>query len=118
MADLLRREKFRQRWDVHLPALAQLRAQRQIFFMLPRQRGQRAVYGGKLPLGVRDESGLVVPDAVLPGKQPLVGCGKADGLVPGRDKGGQPRFQLVVRRQAESGLTDKDACRSTAGILS
>ena len=28
MADLLRREKFRQRWDVHLPALAQLRAQR------------------------------------------------------------------------------------------
>ena len=86
----------------------QLRAQRQIFFMLPRQRGQRAVYGGKLPLGVRDESGLVVPDAVLPGK-PLVGCGKADGLVPGRDKGGQPRFQLVVRRQAESGLTDKGA---------
>lgn len=91
----------------------QLRAQRQIFFMLPRQRGQRAVYGGKLPLGVRDEAGLVVPDAVLPGKQPLVGCGKADGLVPGRDKGGQPRFQLVVRRQAESGLPDQRRCADT-----
>ena len=94
----------------------QLRAQRQVFFMFPRQRGQRAVYGGKFPFGVGDEAGFIVPDTVLPCKQPLVGGSKADSLVAGRDECGQTRFQIGVCCQSESRLADSLDSRLSSGV--
>ena len=77
--------------------------------MLARKRLQILLHGGKRPLGVRDEAGLVMLDAVLPRLQPLVRGGVADGLVARRDKGGQSRFQTLVRRQPEPRLPDEGA---------
>ena len=89
--------------------LLQLRVQLQIFLMLARKRLQILLHGGNRPLGVRDEAGLVMLDAVLPRLQPLVRGGVADGLVARRDKGGQSRFQTLIRRQPEPRLPDEGA---------
>ena len=77
---------------------------------------ERGFHGGKLCVRLRNETSLVVAEAVFPVAQTPGRLGGADGLLTGGDETGKPLFQRVVRADGESELPDEGAALKDAAL--